>query len=105
MLFGSKDEISEEWLKALCTKYECWSYEKEWKIFYEEPNKAYAYSIEGLKSVYFGLATNPPNIEMVCLALQRQSQNIKFYKAYKEKSKYALWFEEFTYMPHTKVKK
>jgi hypothetical protein len=29
MLFGSKDEISEEWLKPICTKYECWNYEKE----------------------------------------------------------------------------
>jgi len=105
MLFGNKDEISEEWLKPLCTKYECWSYEKEWRIFHEEPNIEYGYSVEALKSVYFGLSVNHTDLEIVCLTLLGQSKDVKFFKANKDKSKYALYFEEFTYTPFIAAKK
>lgn len=104
LLFSSKDEISEEWLKSLCTKYECWSYEKEWRIFHEEPNIEYGYSVDALKSVYFGLAVNNTDLEVVCLTLKGQSKDIKFYKALKDKSKYSLFFEEFIYKPYIEIK-
>jgi hypothetical protein len=105
MLFGSRDEISEEWLKPLCTKYECWSYEKEWRIFHKEPCVKYGYSVEALKFVYFGLSVNSTDLEVVCLTLQGQSREIKFYKAIKDKSEYSLSFEEFTYTPYVEIKK
>lgn len=105
MLFGSKDEISEEWLKPICTKYECWNYEKEWRVFHEKPNIEFGYSVEALISVYFGLSVNFTDLEIVCLTLLGQSKDIKFYKAHKDKSTYALSFEEFTYTPYLEVKK
>jgi hypothetical protein len=105
MLFGSNEEIAEEWKKPLCTKYECWSYEKEWSIFHGEPNIEYGYSVEALKSVYFGLAVNHAYLEIVCLTLLGQSKDIKFYKAYKDKSKYTVSFEGFTYTPYINLKK
>ena len=103
-LCGSDEETVEEGLKPLFTKYEYWCYEKEWRLFHKEPNKCYGYSVKTLNSIYFGLATDPADIEVVCLILQGQSQGIKFYKAHKDKSKYALWFEEFTYTPYIKTK-
>lgn len=105
MLFGSNDEISEEWLKPLCTKYECWGYEKEWRVFHEEPNIEYGYSVEALKSVYFGLSVSYTDLEIVCLTLLGQSKDIKFYRTHKDKSRYALSFEEFTYTPYIGGKK
>ena len=104
-LYGSHEESVEEGQKPLFTKYEYWSYEKEWRLFHKEPNKAYGYSVKTLNSIYFGLAADPADIEVVCLTLQGQSQDIKFYRAHKDKLKYALWFEEFTYTPYIKIKR
>jgi len=105
MLFGSNDEITEEWKKPLCNKYECWSYEKEWRLFHKEPNIEYGYPVEALKSVYFGLSVNHADLEIVCLTLLGQSKDIKFYRVYKDKSKYSLFFEEFIYTPYIGIKK
>jgi hypothetical protein len=104
-LYGSHDEKVEEGIKPLFTKYENWSYEKEWRLFHVEPNKPYSYSVEALNSVYFGLSANYADIEIVCLILQGQSENIRFYKANKDKSKYSVFFEEFTYTPHIKIRR
>ena len=104
MMFGNEDEIVDEFSRPLFTKYECWSYEKEWRLFHLEPNKEYGYG-EALKSVYFGLSVNRVDLEIVCLILQGQSKNIKFYKAIKDKSKYSLSFEEFTYTPYIAIPK
>jgi hypothetical protein len=105
MLFGSVEEMSEEWEKPICTKYECWNYEKEWRVFHEKPNMEFGYSVEALKSVYFGMSVNFTDLEIVCLTLLGQRKDIKFYKAYKDKSRYALSFEEFTYTPNIEAKK
>jgi hypothetical protein len=105
MLFGNRDEISEEWLKPLCTKYECWGYEKEWRVFHEKPNIEYGYSVEALKLVYFGLSVNHADLEIVCLALLGQSKDVKFYRACKDTSKYSLSFEELIYTPYVEIKK
>ncbi len=104
MMYGSKDEIIEEVNKPLFTKYKSWCYEKEWRLFHEEPNKEYGYG-EALKSVYFGLSVNRTDLEIVCLILQGQSKNIKFYEAIKDKSKYSISFEEFTYTPYIAIPK
>jgi DUF2971 family protein len=103
-LYGSNDEKIEEGKKPLFTKYECWSYEKEWRLFHEEPNKEFGY-LEALRAIYFGLSVNSADLEIVCLTLQGQSKDIKFYKAYKDKSKYSLSFDEFTYTPYAAIKK
>jgi hypothetical protein len=104
LLFGSDNEIVEEIKKTLFTKYKCWDYEKEWRLYHKEPNKEYGYGT-ALKSVYFGLAVNSADLEIVCLTLKGQNKDIKFYKAYKDKSKYALYFEEFTYTHYIGTKK
>lgn len=102
-LYGSQDEKIIEGEKTLITKHELWNYEKEWRLFHKESNKLYGYSTEALNSVYFGLSVRSVDIEIICLILQGQNHNIKFYKANKDKSKYAIWFEEFAYTPHIKV--
>ncbi len=105
MLFSSKNEIIEEVNKPLFAKYEGWSYEKEWRLFHEEPNKEYVYPVQALKSVYFGLSVDRADLEIVCLILHGQSKDIKFYEAHKDKSKPSLSFREFTYTPYIEIKK
>jgi hypothetical protein len=39
----------------ITTKAECWSYEKEWRLFHMEPDNLYSYPREGLVAVYLGL--------------------------------------------------
>lgn len=87
-------------LTHLLTKYKCWHYEKEWRAFHEEPNKLYTYPVEALKAVYFGIATKKTDIETICLILSGQCNDVKFYRGYKNKSKYEIDFFEL-HIHHT----
>ena len=73
--------------------------------FHKEPHKPYGYGVDALKAVYFGAAANETDIEIVCLILQGQSKNTKFYKAQKDKAKYSFHFNEFFYTPFIKHNK
>ena len=42
-------------------KAECWAYEKEWRTFHAEPDKAYTYPVDCLTGIYFGEAIRPPH--------------------------------------------
>lgn len=102
LIKNEDDLLSKETLKPLLTKYDCWGYEAEWRLFHKEPRKLYGYPVGALKAVYFGAAVNFADLEIVCLILQGQSKAIKFYRARKSKDKYELEFESFTYTPHIK---
>lgn len=80
----------------LFTKFRKWRYEQEWRIFHKESNKECVYAVDALKAVYFGTSVDNADREIACLILREQNKKIKFYQAYKEKSKYSLSFEEFT---------
>jgi len=92
-------------LIPLLTKYSCWAYEKEWRIFHREPRKLYGYEIEALKAVYFGANIDRAHLEIVCLILQGQNPDVIFYKAKKSSDKYEIEFEKFSYIPYTKINK
>lgn len=94
--------LSREAVKPLLTKYECWKYEEEWRLFHKEPRKLYGYEFDDLKAVYFGTDVVFTDLEIVCLILQGQNKNVQFFKAKKSKAKYALEFEHFTYTPYLK---
>ncbi|MCD4741850.1 MAG: DUF2971 domain-containing protein [Desulfobacteraceae bacterium] len=99
-LIAENPEFDKETLSPILTKYKCWCYEKEWRIFHREPNKPYGYDVDALNAVYFGSAADDTDIEIVCLLLQGQSKNTKFYKAREDTSKYSLHFDEFFYTPY-----
>mmetsp|Transcript_21514 Transcript_21514/g.9957 ORF Transcript_21514/g.9957 Transcript_21514/m.9957 type:complete len:151 (+) Transcript_21514:1702-2154(+) len=98
-LLDESHEFDREIMKPLLTKYKCWSYEKEWRLFHNELNKPYGYEVDALNAIYFGSSVNDTDLEIVCLILQGQSKNIKFYKASKNNSSYSLKFNEFFYTP------
>lgn len=99
-LVGENQASGDGILSPLFTKYKCWNYENEWRIFHREPNKPYGYEVDALNAVYFGSAADDTDIEIVCLLLQGQSKKIKFYKARKNISTYSLHFDEFLYKPY-----
>ncbi len=97
--FGT-DVIYRESVKPLLTKYECWEYEAEWRLFHVEPRKLYGYPVEALKAVYFGTQVDLADLEIVCLVLQGQCKDVRFYRAQKGKLRYEIEFVEFDYTPH-----
>lgn len=103
LLRDEESLLSKEALKPLLTKYECWKYEEEWRLFHKEPRKLYVYPVKALKAVYFGTAVNFADLEIVCLILQGQNSDIQFFRANKSKTNYKLEFEQFTYTPHIKA--
>jgi hypothetical protein len=104
-LITDHQALDKDLLSPILTKHKFWCYEKEWRIFHKEPHKPYGYGVDALNAVYFGASANETDIEIVCLILQGQSKNIKFYKARKDKAKYSLYFEEFFYNPFIKHNK
>ena len=100
LVLNKSSAFERSWLTHLLTKHESWYYEKEWRAFHEEPNKLYTYPLEVLKAVYFGIAIEETDIEIICLILLGQCKNIKFYRGHKNISKYEIDFSEFTYTPH-----
>lgn len=102
ILTNSVEILNREAVKPLLTKYECWKYEEEWRLFHKEPNKLYGYEVDALKAVYFGTDVILTDLEIVCLILQGQNENIQFFKANKSKANYSLEFEHFSYTPYIK---
>lgn len=90
---------------SLLTKYSCWEYEKEWRIFHREPRKFFGYTEDALKAVYFGVSIDTTNRDIICLILQGQNPNVAFYKAKRSSRKFEIEFEQFTYTPYAKIKK
>lgn len=85
-------------LNALfCTKSVHWSYEKEWRIFYQEANNLKSYHTASLTGIYFGPEIEDNFAEIICLILQGQHPNIKFYKGTRSKESYKVTFTEVTY--------
>ena len=79
-----------------CTKSIHWKYEKEWRIFHQDSNKAANYPTSSLTGVYFGPEVEDSYAEIVCLILQGQHPHIKFYKGARSKESYRVAFTEFT---------
>ncbi len=90
--------------KLLCLKSSDWAYEKEWRCFHNETNKSYVYEPSALTGVYFGSEIEREFLEIICLILQGQNPNVKFYRALKSKDSWNLQFEEIIYLPHILIK-
>ncbi len=101
MMNKNEEEQLREFRKPLRHKFESWRYEKEWRIFHEEPQVLYGYKVKALTAVYFGLAIDYADLEIICLILLGQNPDIKFYKAIRDKKPYKVNFEnDFKYIPY-----
>lgn len=84
----------------LCTKSLNWKYEKEWRLIHNEINKLYTYHSESLTGVYFGPEIDREFLEIICLIIQGQNPDVKFYQGTRATDLYKVNFEEITYRPY-----
>lgn len=91
-------------LELLHTKSTAWRYENEWRCINAEAPLAYAYEQTSLTGVYFGSEIDETSIEIICLILQGQNPNVRFWQGKKCEDKFDLEFEEFFYTSHIKAK-
>ena len=91
-------------LELLHTKSNAWCYEKEWRCIHAEAPLAYTYQQESLTGVYFGSDIDDAAVEIICLILQGQNPNVRFWQGRKCEDKFGLEFEEFFYTSHVKAK-
>ena len=91
LLFSNdKEGKLEENKKIGLTKYTCWEYEKEWRIFSRKPKIHASYPPNALTGIYFGSNMDFSYMEIVALIAQKSNKTINLYKAKKDPLKYAV---------------
>lgn len=88
-----------------CTKSDSWCYEREWRALHEVAGTQYIYGPKALTGVYFGPDIDNESLEIVCLVLAGQNENVRFYKGSRSTSEFRVLFEEFTYTSYLQAKK
>ncbi len=87
-----------ELLKAfVLTKALCWSYEREWRLIHEEPNKQYGYGDGPLTGVYFGTAMPAAHKGIICLMLR--DTRVQFHEMLRDDRSFSLTPRVGTYRP------
>lgn len=100
-----KDNERKQILELFCTKSKAWEYEKEWRVIHNKARIAYTYPTEALTGVYFGPNMPEDVLEVVCLVLQGQNPDVKFYKGERSESAFKVEFKEFSYISEIEAKK
>jgi hypothetical protein len=95
------DHISE----LFCTKSEAWKYEREWRAIHHVAGTQYTYPAEALTGVYFGPDIDQQSLEIVCLILAGQNENVKLWRGTRSSTEFRVSFEEFTYTSHLDAKR
>lgn len=86
--------------KLFCTKSEAWKYEREWRAIHHAADTQYIYPAEALTGVYFGPDIDQQSLEIVCLILAGQNENVKLWRGTRSSTEFRVSFEEFTYTSH-----
>ncbi len=79
-----------------CTKSSHWKYEKEWRIFNKNSNKAEKYPTSSLTGVYLGPEIDNSHAEIIRLIIQQQNPNVKIYKGARSMDAYKVAFSEIS---------
>lgn len=93
-------ESSKLWL----TKSDNWKYEKEWRTVHKIGGTLFNYPQESLKGIYFGPLIEPAYREIICLIVQGQNRNVRFFNGSISKDEFKMVFSEFTYTPYIDAK-
>lgn len=96
-LLFDEDDSTETIKKLLSCKSLDWKHEEEIRVFHKESNKSYFYSPRSLKAIYFGIRTNPSDIEIVCSIVKAQNPSVNFYKMEKQTETFGIKAEQFFY--------
>lgn len=96
-LLFNEENNTESIRKLLSYKSIDWKHEEEIRVFHQESNKSYFYTPQSLKAIYFGIRTNPSDIEIVCSIVKAQNPDVKFYKMEKQTETFGIEPKEFFY--------
>jgi hypothetical protein len=92
-------------LDVYTTKSKHWAYEREWRVIHKEAGTNYTYESSALVGIYFGTEISATSLEIVCLIVQGQNPNVKFYRGSRSIFEYRVNFEEFEYTNYSEAKK
>ena len=82
----------------LKTKFQCWDYEKEWRVLHSETNKGFCVHVNGLTGVYFGCRMPYVHQEVICLILR--GSPTQFYRMKEDEKRFAVLPEKIEYTPY-----
>jgi Protein of unknown function (DUF2971) len=85
-------------VKMFRTKFEAWSYEKEWRVFHREGNTPYGYGVDALTGIYFGSAMSETHRDIICRLVH--GSPTKFFLVQRREDEFAVAISEFTYTPY-----
>jgi hypothetical protein len=94
----------ESTLALLHTKSKEWKYEREWRCIHEESPKVFSYSQNSLTGVYFGSEMDITVIEIICVILQGQTPDVRFWQGKKCLDRFGIAFEEIFYTSNFKAR-
>ena len=92
-------------LELFCTKSEPWSYEKEWRAIHSVAGTQFGYPAAALTGIYFGPDIDRQSLEIVCLILAGQNENVRLWRGSRSTAEFRVLFEEFTYKSHLEAKR
>jgi len=91
--------------KLFCTKSEAWAYEEEWRAIHEKAGTKFVYPADALTGVYFGPDIDQQSLEIVCLILLGQNENVHFWRGSRSSTDFRVLFEPVTYTSHLDAKR
>lgn len=95
----------EQVLRLFCTKSDDWSYEREWRVIHKAAGTVFTYEAKALKSIYFGAKMADQDMEMLCLILRGQNEDVKFYRGHRSDTEFKIEFTPFTYTSHIEARR
>lgn len=102
-LFVEQNE--EAVLALLSTKSEDWRYEQEWRLLHQTAGTMYCYPADWLTGIYFGPEISREALEIICLVIQGQNKDVKFWRGVRSKTEFKVEFEPFTYTSFNEAQK
>lgn len=91
-----KNEFS-QMLDLFLTKSKHWGYEREWRCMHERAGTEFCYVPGALEGVYFGPEIAQDCLEIICLIVQGQNNQVRFWKGERDPREFKVSFREFTY--------
>jgi hypothetical protein len=92
-------------MSMFLSKSRSWAYEKEWRLLHHHAGTLFGYPPEALTGVYFGPEMSTAALEIICLILRGQNENVLFWRGVRDATKYKVDFEQFDYVSHLQAKK
>jgi hypothetical protein len=81
-----------------------WSYEKEWRGIHQKAGTLFGYEADALKGVYFGPDIERQALEIICLVLLGQNEQVEFWKGQRSEDLFKVEFTPFTYTSYLEAR-